>query len=175
MLRSWTRRIAVVALVVVSYTSVTSGQTALAGPPPSQPSPKQCLDEWDDNDNYVGDGWVSARVRTASNGWFVGCGDERSGIIHIAHPDSTGREHPITSSTEGNFLKCWNAAVTRGSEHRMSDGRIRITWKPRGTAFARGYFAADRKFTWTFFTSKGAKGNDWSGCAKAVDGAVWNN
>lgn len=172
--RLWRMRIVVAVTTVTSLTLIFPPQTALAARAPAQPSPEQCLNAFDDDgDDYVGDGWVGATVER-SNGWQLGCGDELSGVIHIAHPESSGSVHPITSATEGDFLTCWAAAVRNGVAAKQSDGRTTITWQPtKGGKVAFGYFATDRKFTITFYTRTGGKSNDWHGCARAANGSSW--
>lgn len=91
------------------------GPAIAAPPPPGDVSPRECLNQWDGNGNYVGEGWVGARAKVVRDVLdrevFLGCGDELSGVIHIAHPDSTGTVHPIPPGQEGDFLRCFERTI----------------------------------------------------------------
>lgn len=100
-------------ILACSAVLALGADSALAYPSEASPTPLQCLDQWETNDNYVGDGWVAVPVRRTS-GTVLGCGDERSGVIHIGHPDTTGNLHPITAETEEAFLSRQDRRQRRG-------------------------------------------------------------
>ncbi len=107
MLRNATALLA--AILILSLAT----SNAYAVPPPPIVEPMRCIAEWNENDNYVGEGWVAARVGDV-NGVFLGCGDERSGLIHIAHPESTGTVHPVWPHAQFEFLRCFELIAKMG-------------------------------------------------------------
>ncbi|MFD2419751.1 hypothetical protein [Amycolatopsis pigmentata] len=151
--------------------------TATAAPPAPDNTPLDCFWQWANNPNYVGDGWVGARVSDV-NGVFLGCGDELSGIIHIADPDSTGSIHPIFADTQADFLACfWNIA-TFGSQRPDNDfPNDRTRYEFQYTYWTNVGFPATQtatliknnvgRFVWTMFTQTdfSPDGNDWYSCA----------
>lgn len=166
--------------MVSAVALVFSSEAVLAARPPSSSTPMRCLYEWEKNPNYVGDGWVGARVADV-NGIFLGCGDERSGIIHIAHPESTGSIHPISASTQDEFLRCFELVATRGvrsadKDFPSSRTRVEFTYYLKTQLGSLPQFATiiydnTGRFVWTFFTSSGSfsrQGNNWSGCTNIL-------
>ncbi len=166
--------------MVSAVALVFSSEAVLAARPPSFATPMRCMYEFDKNDNYIGDGWVKARVADVK-GIFLGCGDEQSGIIHIAHPESMGNSHPISGSTQDEFLQCFKLVATNGErspDKRFPSSRTRVEytyyvnsqfgWVPQTATII---YDNARRFVWTFFTSSGSfspKGNNWSDCSKQV-------
>lgn len=165
-----------------------------AAPPPPQPTPTQCLNEFSSNDNYVGDGWVGARVAgppqpvdlagvpdPVDREYSLFCGDILSGVVHTAHPESTGTVHPIPPGDEGFFVSCWSEIIRRGVPEEQSDGRIRFRYEygfEDGKIMdvvpvplvAQAIVDKERRFTYTFFTGGGkttGQGNKWFDCATA--------
>ena len=135
--------------------------------PPTYSSPLDCFAEFDGNDNYFIDGWVNARVADI-NGVFLGCGDERSGIIHIGHPESTGNVHPITAQNQGYFLTCFQTIALRGTSRPDSgfpQTRTKRTFTYNG-GVASFIFDNSGRFVWSMFTSTALDldGADWYGC-----------
>lgn len=45
--------------------SLLGASPAAAAPPPPNPTPMQCIDEFTNNDNYLGDGWAEGFVAAA--------------------------------------------------------------------------------------------------------------
>jgi hypothetical protein len=156
-----------------------SAGPAAAAPPPAISSPMDCINQFDDNPDYVGEGWVDALVST-SNGISLHCGDELSGVVHIAHPESNGTTHPVSAETQNLFLRCFRAIVSGGRsqpDRRYPESRTRYelfygTDEFQGvplTKMATLIVDNEQGFVWTLFTS-GSKafpdGNDWRGCAE---------
>jgi hypothetical protein len=154
-------------------------ESAAADSPPALSSPMDCVNQFDDNPDYVGEGWVDALVST-SNGISLRCGDERSGVVHIAHPESNGTTHPVSAETQNRFLSCFRAIVSSGRsepDRKFPESRTRYELfygsdEFQGVPLTKtAALIADnaRGFVWTMFTS-GSKefpdGNDWRGCAE---------
>ncbi|GAB3677607.1 hypothetical protein GCM10027597_18610 [Saccharopolyspora tripterygii] len=129
----------------------------------------QCIDAFDHDPDYVGNGWVGALVYTASGEEGevnLLCGDELSGVIHIAHPASTGSVHPVYPDTEYGFGACFEQTITRGKSSVQPDGRVRyvmynLTSRVTSTAIVDG----QRRFTYTLFTDSAPQGDNWLGCS----------
>ena len=153
-----------------------SGGAALAAPPPATSAPMKCFQEWDANENYDREGWIGAKVADVK-GIFLGCGNRHTGIIHIAHPESTGTIHPIFANTQTDFLRCFEAIANTGK--RSPDPafpaertRVELTYEiktdlGRLPQTATLIFDNARRFVYTMFTSNGASspnGDNWSGC-----------
>jgi hypothetical protein len=171
---------------------VVAGAPASAASPPDLVTPLECLRAWDDDDpefDYIGEGWADAPVAVVEEvGVTLTCGDERSGVIHIAHPDAdsrTGSGHPITPETEEDFLWCFRYTVLvgeRGPDPDFPDTRIRFDHTFQGRVEVQGvstvvqqtataYVDRAGGFVWTFFTSKNAThpdGNNWTDCAGSM-------
>lgn len=166
--------------LVLSAALLLGTSSAFAAPPAVTPTPLQCFAQWEGNSNYVGDGWVAARVRQTS-GTILGCGDEQSGVIHIGHPDTTGSQHPITAETEQAFLACFDSIAVGGSrepdpEFPQTRTRYRISYYAgtvQGIPFTRSAtFIRDNSggFVWSMFTSTSndfPDGNNWVGCSRS--------
>lgn len=102
----------VVGTLVLSIVGVAEAQA------PRSATPIQCLQAWDQDGisvDYVGDGWVEAPVADI-NGIFLGCGDATTGMVHIAHPDTTGSLHPVYADTQVVFLRCFELIASSGAE-----------------------------------------------------------
>ncbi|MGH3937764.1 MAG: hypothetical protein ACRDTG_03890 [Pseudonocardiaceae bacterium] len=175
---STTRR-AIPLLLGATLPVVALVSPASAAPPPAEPTPTQCLNEFSSNPDYVGDGWVGARVSGPPSGnpfdlfeffnpqdreYSLFCGDELSGVVHIAHPESTGTVHPISPDDEEQFLMCWRRTIAGGDPEPDVAGRTRFVLEYREGEFATAIVDNERRFTYTLFTSTGAEGNDWSRC-----------
>lgn len=151
---------------------------ANAAPPPARVSGLRCLSEWDANDDYRGEGWVSALVLGDRRSVYLGCGDELSGMIHIAHPESTGTTHPVDAATYGAFASCFQRIVLEGTtaeDRGFEKTRTRYTlfYGHSPTEYALPLTATlivdnAGRFVWTMYTSTSgsARGNDWDGCAR---------
>ncbi len=115
------------ALAIAVPASAGGGSADAAPPPPGDVNPLECLNQWDNNPNYVGEGWVGARVRVVRDVLerevFLGCGDELSGVIHIAHPDTTGTLHPIPPGEEASFLRCFERTIQTSAISPAGEGR----------------------------------------------------
>ena len=165
-LRSLLVALASVAALLVLPTS------AIAGPPPDRVKPLDCLDQWESNDNYVGDGWPGAHVITI-NGVVLRCGDESTGVVHIAGEGTTGSRHPISAGTQSYFLQCFDLVARHGE--RRPDSRsvdrerlVYFYFDINAPTFPGEATAIIDKATGrvrTLFTSTGAEGNDWLTCA----------
>jgi hypothetical protein len=145
----------------------TTAPGASAAPPPPEPTSVQCLDEFTNNANYVGDGWVGALVDTQGD-FNLFCGNELTGVIHVGHPDSTGTVHPITVDNQIPFKLCWSTVVAEGT--RTADGAGRSRFVFVSAAGVRGTVIVDDalRFTYAVFTEtteRSPQGNDWFGCA----------
>lgn len=165
-------------LLLTMAMSMVFTSMAQAAPPPGRVSGLDCLREWDLNDDYVGEGWVQARVAEV-DGVVLGCGDERSGMIHIAHEQSGGSTHPVDASNYGAFLECFGLLVRSGRQspdvdHPQTRTRYDLVYK---YSSAGGYpiplhavVIKDNAggFVYTMFTStvEVARGNDWTGCTR---------
>lgn len=103
------------ALAACGVASVLLVGSANAAPPPPISTPLECINSFSNNPDYVSEGWVAAEV-ASWNGVFLGCGDERSGIIHIAHPESTGSIHPVFEDTQSAFLACFRNIANSGAQ-----------------------------------------------------------
>ena len=116
--------------VVVLFTTIfmISAATAATGQD-TKANASECLAMWDgDLNRYYREGWDRRIV--ASTGRvspFTGqgrltfslrCGDERSGVIHIAHADTNGTGHPIAPDQYSTFY-----VLQVRSKHRRT-GRI---------------------------------------------------
>lgn len=177
-MRSILRRTAAVVSAAVALLTTTSASQALAvPPPPGFVNPMQCIVEFNDNPDYVGEGWVNAPVLDV-NGVFLGCGDERSGFIHIAHPESTGNVHPVYPAQVRDFSRCFQNIANFGMQrpdNNFPDTRTRYEYvyyvdSILGPIPQTGTIVKDNagRFVWTMFTPETSdvpQGNDWIGCA----------
>jgi hypothetical protein len=108
------------------------------------------------------------------------CGDERSGVVHIAHQDSTGTTHPVSVENQNAFVRCFRVIASSGRtepDNKFPESRTRYE-----IFFGRDEFQGvpltktgtlivdnERGFVYTMFTSGSTKfprGNDWRGCAE---------
>lgn len=159
-------------VVAVPVCMVATIFPAEAAPPPplGKVTPSMCIREFTDNDNYIEDGWVNARVQEYFPGppFVLGCGDELSGVVHIAHPASTGTVHPLDPSgaQDGVFTDCIGNTLYNGKTSETSPGRVRHDWD-YGAQEQRASVFVDkaRSFVYTAFTNTPNGGNDWAGCA----------
>lgn len=162
-LMGWRRRLAATAATPLVLSTLLAG-SASAAPPGTNVRPLDCLREFDHNPNYVGEGWIAAMVASA-NGYMLGCGNELSGVVHIAHPASTGTFHPIPANDEDLFLQCWRRTLEDGVPEPDGVGRTRYVYTHGYSKDRATVIVDDRgKFTYTMFTSDGSAGNNWLGC-----------
>lgn len=125
----------------------------------------------------MGEGWVAAPVLDV-NGVFLGCGDERSGVIHIAHPESTGNVHPIYPAQVRDFSRCHEKIATFGTQrpdNNFPGTRTRYEYtyyvdSNLGPIPQTATIVKDNagRFVWTMFTPETSdvpQGKDWLGCA----------
>lgn len=162
-------------VAVISVAALLAMSTpAVANTPPDQVSPLDCLDQWENNPNYVGDGWPQAHVATV-NGLTLHCGDESTGIVHIAadEEETTGHGHPIAAGTQSYFLQCFGI-VARSGERRPDpefEDRERVVYSyfdimaPLLPGEATAIIDKATGRVRTLFTSTGAEGNEWVKCA----------
>lgn len=173
---------AVVAGFLATILSVASAGVAEAQAPASA-TPFQCLQAWDQDGeslDYVGDGWVGVRVIDVG-GVFLGCGDELSGVVHIAHPDTTGTLHPIFENTQNAFIQCFQLIANSGTRRADDDFPASRT-RAEFTYYVNSQFGQipqtatiifdnAGRFAYTVFTSSGSfspEGNNWGGCSSNV-------
>jgi hypothetical protein len=176
------RRTTVVVATVFTLVGLNSA-TAVAVPPPSLVRPLDCLREFDESPHYARDGWARARVADVA-GVFLGCGDEMSGVIHIAHPESRGHTHPIPPGAENSFLWCFERTIRLGRQRPDNDypeSRTRYEYAyngdigapfPMAGASQRATAIVDNAggFVWTFFASgpRSPQSNNWGGCVADI-------
>lgn len=165
-MQDWRRKLGIVMAAAFAVPFLASAP-AHAAPPPGSPSPMQCINEFTNNPNYVGDGWVGGLVATASGA--VGeaslfCGDELSGVVHIAHPESTGTVHPVFEDDEDLFTTCWRNTIEFGTPVPDGNGRTKITWKRNANVTGVVIIDDARRFTYTHYT-EGARSNNWFSCS----------
>lgn len=150
--------------------SLLGASPAAAAPPPN-PTPMQCIDEFTNNDNYLGDGWAEGFVAAAGGNegeYVLRCGDVSSGVIHIAHPETTGNLHPVFASTQDAFVACWRRIITFGIGLPDDSNRLLIEFIIPGVPNARGraYVDPQTRITYTtFIAGGGVANNDWAACA----------
>lgn len=125
-----------------------------------------------DLDRYYRDGWERDVVASADtvDGTPVTlhCGNELSGVIHVADGDSSGTGHQINrdGSDDADLATCFRRTVSLGTVSE-DKGRLLAT-RHYGQSGARSYvrFGTDG-LTYTMYTSTtAAGGTDWSGCAR---------
>lgn len=172
-IEGWGIKLRWLLVTLVSVTALLAISTpAVAGPPPDRVKPLDCLREWDSNDNYVGDGWPRAHVVTI-NGIVLRCGDESTGVVHIAGEGTTGSRHPISPEMQSYFLQCFDLITREGERGPDPDGPDRellvyFYFDINRPTFPGEATAVIDKATGrvrTVFTSTGASGNDWLTCA----------
>lgn len=144
-----------------------------AAPPPDNPTPRQCLDAFNSTApeiDYVGDGWPGALVAGPPQSWMFSffddtdrdfrlyCGDERSGVVHIAG-ESTGTGHPISEADQDWFIGCWNVVIGAGTAEDDGNGRTRFTLV-RGRTKSVAFVDNARRFTYSLYTSS----DSWEDC-----------
>jgi hypothetical protein len=167
-------------LAIITGTLIGGAATARAAPPPTTSRPLTCLERWDDEDprfDYVGEGWVNARVATV-NGVVLGCGDEQSGVVHIGGSAVTGTGHAIDKRNEQAFLDCFGSLVRFGTKEPDPDfpetrDRYRKVFSepsPFGDlpVVATMYVDRKRHFVYTIHTTKTKAtpgSNNWAGCS----------
>jgi hypothetical protein len=172
-------RIATVLALTIA-TLLGGAATAQAAAPPPTSSPLTCLERWDDEDprfDYVGEGWVAAKVAEV-NDVFLGCGDELSGVVHISGSDAAGSGHLITPRSQQDFLDCFAALARFGTKEPdplFPDSRDKYEMSfPESTPFgdlplaATMYVDRENRFVYTMFTTKTKAtpgSNNWAGCA----------
>jgi hypothetical protein len=175
-------RIAAV-LAIVAATVLGAATDAWAGPPvpiPTVSQPLECVEQFENNPFYRADRWVEARALEL-NGIFMGCGDEWSGVVHIASEDSKGHTHPVDAASQQDFSTCFEVLVRFGKvspDRLFPDTRDAYEYLfTEDTQFGPQPVLAtlivDRedRFVWNMFTSNtGAtpRGNNWRGCAGPV-------
>lgn len=160
-------------LAAASLTLLIAGSIvspAAAAPPPASPSPTQCLGAFDHDEDYVGNGWPSAPVyRAYGEEGTVNllCGDELSGVVHTAHPASTGNTHPVSpGQDEYSFQACFAETISEGTSSKQGDGRVRYVMKNALSGVtSTAIIDPVRRFTYTVFTDSAPSGNDWLGCS----------
>lgn len=178
-MRSTLRRSIIASLATILALAI-GATSSYAAPPPYSVEPMRCIAEFNENDNYVGEGWVAARV-AESNGVFLGCGDERSGVIHIAHPESTGNVHPVYPETQYEFVQCFKAVAALGyqkPDKNFPNTRTRYEYtyyvdSPAGPLPHTATLIKDNAggFVWTMFTSS-PNDADWVGCTAGPEAIV---
>jgi hypothetical protein len=172
--------------VSVVVLSICFTGTASSEPPPSVTPPFKCFQAWardGEGLDYFREGWVGARVADV-NGIFLGCGDESTGVIHIAHPDSnsTSGLHPITEANQNTFLQCFVLIAQSGI--RVPDKgfpqtrtRAEYTYYVNSDKFGRVpqkatiIFDNAARFAYTVFTSSGSfspQGDNWPSCISGL-------
>lgn len=146
--------------------------------PPIVVKPMDCLAAWDNNADYFASGWVGAKVADV-NGVFLGCGDVESGIIHIAHPVTSGTRHPISTETQDFFVRCFRAIAQYGSTFRdrfFPDDRTRynLVYDYPSPTSTNAAFIRDNRggFVYTMYTGGlpgfNAPTNNWAGCTSGT-------
>jgi hypothetical protein len=153
--------------------ALLGGGVAQAVPTVPFATPRECLQEFEDNDDYVGDGWVDVPVARA-DGVHLGCGDEYSGVVHIGSEDSHGHTHPITEASQAAFVRCFDKLIREGVMSPDPDSRTRdryqlTFYEPRDYLPKKATVIVDRerKFVWAMYTTNSdfsPRGNNWSGC-----------
>ncbi len=178
-------RIAAVLAVVTAAVlgaATDAGATTPTQPPrvpiPTVASPLECIEQWEGNPFYLADRYTEARA-IQLNGIFMGCGDERSGVIHILSEASSGHTHPNRPENVKDFTDCFENAVRFGKreDDRLFPGtRDAYVYSfteagPSGIELpveARLIVDKERHFVWNMFTSitkKTPLGNNWLGCS----------
>lgn len=170
-------------LVSVVVLSIYFTGTVSAEPPPPVVLPFKCLQAWDRDGRgveYRKEGWVKAKVADV-NGIFLGCGDESSGVIHMAHPDTTSTTglHTITVANQLTFLQCFELIAKFGArvpDPGFTKTRTRAEYtyvvivpnNRRIEQKATIIFDNAARFAYTVFTSNRKEisplGDNWSGC-----------
>lgn len=175
------KRTAILTLAVSSVLVISSTSASAAPPPPDHAvTPMTCIYQYNENDLYVEEGWVGAAV-DYENGVFLGCGDERSGVIHIAHPNSSGNTHPVYERDQDDFLRCFSNLAHRGSKEpdkNFPDTRTRYKFTfyietSIGTVPQMAQMVVDNAggFVYTIWTPEHnsyPRGNNWYGCAGPI-------
>lgn len=162
------RRLAASAISALALLAAFTSPAA-AAPPGSQVTPQECIQAWDNNPNYVADGWVGAFVASAVDGNGVTnnlfCGDELSGVIHIASSDSTGTVHPIAPDDDDLFIGCFESTIENGAISPGGAGRARFDFTNSITGVTSTAFVdVERKFTYTLFADGNPASNNWFRC-----------
>lgn len=162
------RRLATATISALALLAVFA-PAAAAAPPGGTVTPQECIQQWDNNPNYVGEGWVGAFVASAvdvngvTNNLF--CGDELSGVIHIASSDSTGQVHPIAPEDDDFFIGCFENVIEYGVISPGGTGRARFDFTNTLSNVPAGAFVdVDRKFTYTVFANGNPASNNWFRC-----------
>jgi hypothetical protein len=166
-----------VIIAVTAAVLLGGATTAQAAPPPEGKSvpPIKCTSEFLNNPDYRKEGWVAAKVAKVDD-VFLGCGDEISGVVHIASSRSNGTTHPVFASTQGAFVQCFGRLVREGKQSPDKDfpdtrDRYELVFGVPGDVIpARATLIVDRKarFVWAMFTSnteRTPRGNNWAGCS----------
>lgn len=163
------------AMLISVFLLLLTSTVAVADPPRGRVKPLECLNQWSNNDDYVGEGWVRANVATI-NGAVLNCGDEFTGVVHIAGKGTTGSGHPISGATESYFMQCFDLVARFGERSPDPDGPERV-WleyeyfsltRPDAPSRATAILEERTGLVRTMFTSTGAEGNDWLACAAAA-------
>jgi hypothetical protein len=162
------------AIFIISAATAASGQTPSA-------NANQCLEMWSgDVNRYYREGWDQKLVTSASRinpfpaqrgtlQFSLHCGDERSGVIHIAHPETNGTQHPIAPDQYATFAICVRNIIHSGefSLDEDSDSRglfsLPIGFKPG--AFARVTSSGQIISVYTRTTERHPQANDWGACS----------
>jgi len=90
------------------------------------------------------------------------CGTPAKGVLHIvqgAHP------HPIDAADDDVFEQCLSRVFRSSVESGASPGNFAITAKLRSGARATVTWELSTREIVTAYTSDGAQGNNWRGCA----------
>jgi hypothetical protein len=154
------------------------GTVPVTAPGPRQVTPFECLAAYDDDDlDYVGEGWVGNLVSgPPPTSWWIDlfdetdrdynlhCGDELTGVVHIATQEGTGTGHLIDADDEQWFLDCWKLTVGDGrAEPDSTPGRTKFTKDFGGDRQSVVIVDDKRRFTYTMYTT-GDRSNDWLPC-----------
>jgi hypothetical protein len=176
-------RFLVAGILSAAMVAASTAPASAAPPPDNRVSPIECLEAWENDPDYLNDGWVDAVVMSVPEvGVTLTCGDVRSGVIHIAHEESTGNGHPITRESAEDFLYClFNTVVggVRSDDPKFPATRVQYESTYYGYAEimgvrqlvqqkARAFVDRERGFVWTFHTSKSSeypRSNNWADCS----------
>jgi hypothetical protein len=133
-------------------------------------SASDCLRMFDSDSNaYYREGWQTDEVAVATtrDGTILTlrCGNELSGVIHIADPESTGTGHSLNPSgaDDAVFATCFRKTVTEGTPRDESDRVLLV--RNYGPSGGRSYVRYGRDGTvYSMYTS--APGDEWADCAR---------
>lgn len=161
---------------------VTLVDSPLASARPIAVSPQDCLNVWNNqSDRYYRENWESKEVtviRQIPNPFgetpavfTLRCGDELTGVIHIADDGSTGSVHPIVGEQAGQFVRCVEKTMYQGTFKFDSGSRTRgVYQKAIGLDEYSSVRVTNRGVIITAYTTNTRlypQGNNWPGCANS--------